>query len=156
MNINQLIAPDRVICLNEISSKKRLLEKLSQLLGLGVIGYDPMDIFNRLIERERLGSTGLGHGVALPHGRFGSNGETVGAFIKLDKGIDFDSPDNEPTDLLFALLVPEQHTNEHLQVLASLAGMFSDKDFCQDLRTCHSDDELFKHLSGWVNASEAS
>jgi len=156
MNINQLIAPDRVICLNEISSKKRLLEKLSQLLGLGAIGYDPMDIFNRLIERERLGSTGLGHGVALPHGRFGDKNETIGAFIKLGKGVDFDCPDNEPADLLFALLVPEQHTNEHLEVLASLASMFNDNNFCQELRTCNSDEELFKHLSGWVNASEAS
>ena len=156
MNINQLIAPDRVICLNEISSKKRLLEKLSQLLGLGAVGYDPMDIFNRLVERERLGSTGLGHGVALPHGRFGNKNQTIGAFIKLDKGVNFDCPDNAPADLLFALLVPEQHTNEHLQVLASLAGMFSDNAFCQDLRTCHSDEELFKHLSGWISASKAS
>ena len=156
MNINQLIAPDRVICLNEISSKKRLLEKLSHLLGLGAIGYDPMEIFNRLIERERLGSTGLGHGVALPHGRFGDKDKTTGAFIKLDKGVDFDCPDGEPADLLFALLVPEQHTNEHLQVLASLAGMFSNDDFCRNLRACHNDEELFKHLSGWVSASEAS
>ncbi len=156
MNINQLIAPDRVICLNEISSKKRLLEKLSQLLGLGATGYDSADIFNRLVERERLGSTGLGYGVALPHGRFGDKNETIGAFIKLGKGIDFDSPDGKPADLLFALLVPEQHTNEHLQVLASLAGMFSDNDFCQSLRACHNDEKLFKHLSGWVSASEAS
>ena len=64
--------------------------------------------------------------------------------------------DNEPTDLLFALLVPEHHTDEHLQVLATLAGMFSDKDFCAKLRQCHTDEELFKHLSGWAITSEAS
>ena len=156
MNINQLIAPDRVICLNGINSKKRGLEKLSQILSLGAIGYDPAEIFNRLIERERLGSTGLGHGVALPHGRYGEDETTIGAFVKLDQGIDFDSPDNEPTDLLFALLVPEHHTDEHLQVLATLAGMFSDKDFCDKLRQCHTDEELFKHLSGWAITSEAS
>lgn len=156
MNINQLITPDRVICLSEISSKKRLLEKLSHLLGLGAVGYDPADIFNRLIERERLGSTGLGHGVALPHGRLGEHQETIGAFIKLDKGVDFDSPDNLPADLLFTLLVPEHHTDEHLEILASLAGMFSDTDFCADLRKCENDEELFKHLSGWAKASEAS
>ncbi|MCW8853897.1 MAG: PTS sugar transporter subunit IIA [Gammaproteobacteria bacterium] len=156
MNINQLIAPDRVICLNGISSKKRVLEKLSQILSLGAIGYDPAEIFNRLIERERLGSTGLGHGVALPHGRYGEDETTIGAFVKLDQGIDFDSPDNEPTDLLFALLVPEHHTDEHLQVLASLAGMFSDKNFCSELRQCNTDEALFKHLSGWSVASEAS
>ena len=156
MNINQLIAPDRVICLNGINSKKRVLEKLSQILSLGAIGYDPAEIFNRLIERERLGSTGLGHGVALPHGRYGEDETTIGAFVKLDQGIDFDSPDNEPTDLLFALLVPEHHTDEHLQILATLAGMFSDKNFCSELRQCHTDEALFKHLSGWARASEAS
>lgn len=156
MNISQLIAPDRVACLQGISSKKRILEKLSQILALGAIGYDSAEIFNRLIERERLGSTGLGHGVALPHGRYGENEITIGAFVKLDKGIDFDSPDNQPTDLLFALLVPEHHTDEHLQVLASLAGMFSDKEFCNKLRQCKTDKELYQHLSGWVLASEAS
>ena len=156
MDINQLIAPDRVVCLTDISSKKRVLESLSQLLGQGAIGLDPADIFNRLIERERLGSTGLGHGVALPHARIGDNEATIGAFIKLDQGVNFDSPDNEPADLLFALLVPEQHTNEHLQILASLAGMFSDNNFCGDLRHCSSDEELFEHLSGWQKTSEAS
>jgi len=156
MNINQLITPDRVICLTEISSKKKLLEKLSHLLGQGAEGYDTTEIFNRLVERERLGSTGLGHGVALPHSRLGDEAETIGAFIKLDKGINFDSPDNEATDLLFALLVPEHHTNEHLQILASLAGMFSNGKFCTELRQCHTDEELYNHLSGWATASEAS
>ena len=156
MDLNRLITPERVICLTDINSKKRLLEKLSQLLGQGAPGYDPADIFNKLIERERLGSTGLGHGVALPHGRLGDNQETIGAFIKLDKGIDFDSPDHLPTDLHFALLVPEHHTDEHLQILASLAGMFSDTDFCTSLRECQSDEELFKCLSGWTQTSQAS
>ena len=156
MDISQLIAPERVICLSEISSKKRILEQLGTLLGLGAAGYDPAEIFNRLIERERLGSTGLGHGVALPHGRMGNNPRTIGAFIKLDTPVDFDSPDGQPTDLLFALLVPEHHTDEHLQILASLAGMFSDSSFCEALRQCHTDKELYKHLSGWTSASKAS
>lgn len=143
MDINQLIAPDRVICLSEISSKKRVLEKLSHLLGLGAVGLDPADIFNRLIERERLGSTGLGHGVALPHARIGDNESALGAVIKLERGVDFDSPDNEPADLLFALLVPEAHTEEHLQILASLASMFSDAEFCAALRRSDTDEQLY-------------
>jgi len=155
MNIHQLISPDRVICLTEISSKKKLLEKLSQLLGLGAEGYDTTEIFNRLVERERLGSTGLGHGVALPHGRLGDKEETIGAFIKLDKAIGFDSPDGAPIDLIFTLLVPEHHTDEHLKILASLAGMFSNNEFCADLRQCHTDEELYKHLSGWASACQA-
>jgi len=146
MDINQLIAPDRVICLSEISSKKRVLEELSRLLGLGAVGLDPADIFNRLIERERLGSTGLGHGVALPHARIGHSETALGALIKLDRGVEFDSPDNEPADLLFALLVPEAHTDEHLKILASLAGMFNDDEFCAALRRCHSDEDVYNTI----------
>lgn len=156
MDINRLIVPDRVICLDQISSKKRLLETLGQMLSLGAIDLDPADIFNKLIERERLGSTGLGHGVALPHGRLGNNTSTVGAFIKLDSPVDFDSTDGQPTDLIFALLVPEHHTEEHLQILASLAGMFSDSEFCKQLRDCKSNEDLFKHLSSWSATSIAS
>jgi len=87
MNINQLISPDRVICLQHISSKKRLLEKLSELLGLGAEGYDPAVIFNRLFERERLGSTGLGHGVALPHGRLGDKKEPLARLLNWIKAL---------------------------------------------------------------------
>lgn len=149
MNISQLITPDRVVCLNDISSKKRTLEELSQLLGLGAVDLDTTDIFNRLIERERLGSTGLGHGVALPHARIGNNEKTIGAFIKLDKGVDFDSPDREPADLLFALLVPENHTDEHLQILAALAGMFSNPEFCASLRTCNDPQALYSKIAAY-------
>lgn len=156
MDITKLIAPERVICLQDISSKKRVLEKLSELLCQGAIDFDTADVFNRLIERERLGSTGLGHGVALPHGRMGDNEITVGAFIKLDEGVDFDSPDQQPADLLFALLVPEHHTSEHLQILASLAGMFSDNEFCNHLRKCKTDEELFNMITGRIQTDKAS
>jgi PTS system nitrogen regulatory IIA component len=149
MDIKRLLAPDRVICMSDISSKKRLLEKLSALLGLGTTNQDNGDIFNRLIERERLGTTGLGQGVALPHGRIDNLDQAIGAFIKLDHGVDFDSIDRKPADLIFALLVPEKHTEEHLQILAALAGMFSNPAFRDDLRTCHTDDEVFHHLTDW-------
>lgn len=156
MEINQLIAPDRVISLTDISSKKRVLEELGRLLGQGAIGLDPADIFNRLIERERLGSTGLGHGVALPHARIGDRDDTIGAFIKLEQGVDFDSPDNEPADLLFALLVPEAHTDEHLQILASLAGMFSDNEFCASLRECKTSEQLYEKIVTRPQKSQGS
>lgn len=164
MDINQLIAPDRVKCLSGIGSKKRALESLSHLLGLGATGLDPTDIFHQLVERERLGSTGLGHGVALPHGRLASNetgqsdvsGYTLGSFIKLENGIDFDSPDSQPADLLFGLLVPKECTDEHLQILAALAGMFSDTQFCEQLRNCKTDEELYSKLSNWHHAHQAA
>ncbi len=165
MDINQLITPERVLCLSGIKSKKRALESLSQLLGSSVTSIDSTDIFHQLIERERLGSTGLGHGVALPHGRFspsqdGSNDAqfdlnmTLGCFVKLDQGIDFDSTDAKPTDLLFALLVPEHYTDEHLQVLATLAKMFSDISFCNQLRDCQTSEELYTQLSGWAQTHQ--
>jgi len=163
MEINQLITPERVQCLSGISSKKRALESISSLLGSGAIGIDPTDIFYQLVERERLGSTGLGYGVALPHGRLQSNMQnastldlTLGCFIKLEQGVNFDSPDAKPADLLFGLLVPEQCTDEHLQVLATLAKMFSDTDFCDQLRQCQSNEELYAHLSGWSQAHQAA
>ena len=154
MDINQLIAPDRVKCLTGIKSKKRALESLGHLLSSGAAGVDPTDIFHHLVERERLGSTGLGHGVALPHARLTDHEEnqniSLGSFIKLNSGVDFDSPDSQPADLLFALLVPEKCTDEHLQILASLAGMFSDATFCEKLRNCETDDELFTQLTDWT------
>jgi len=159
MEISQLITPERVKCLSGIGSKKRALESISQLLGSGVAGIDPTDIFHQLIDRERLGSTGMGYGVALPHGRFHSNPHnkpavkldiTLGCFIKLQQGIDFDSPDAKPADLIFGLLVPENCTDEHLQVLATLAKMFSDTAFCDQLRNCQTDEELFAQISGWT------
>ncbi len=160
MEIHQLIAPERVKCISGIGSKKRALETLGQLLGSGATGVDPTDIFNRLIERERLGSTGLGHGVAIPHGRHGGTEDTdpvtLGCFIKLDHSIDFDSPDREPADLLFGLLVPEDCTDEHLQILAALAGMFSDIDFCEELRKCETDEELYLQLAGWSQTHQAA
>ncbi len=166
MDICQLITPDRVKCLDNIGSKKRALESLSQLLASGVEGIDPTRIFHQLIERERLGSTSLGHGVALPHGRLSllqnpitdiadiSQSITLGCFIKLDQGVDFDSPDTMPADLLFGLLVPEDCTDEHLQVLASLAKMFSDITLCEKLRNCHTNQDLFAELSNWAQTQK--
>ncbi len=166
MDICQLITPDRVRCLDNIGSKKRALESMSQLLASGVEGVDPTHIFHQLIERERLGSTGLGHGVALPHGRLASQQNsisdindidqpiTLGCFIKLDQGVDFDSPDTKPADLLFGLLVPEECTDEHLQVLASLAKMFSDVTLCEKLRNCRTNQDLFAELSNWAHTQK--
>jgi len=164
MDINQLITPDRVKCLGGIKSKKRALESLGQLLSTGATEVDPTEIFHHLVERERLGSTGLGHGVALPHARLafqvatsdGLRESSLGCFIKLNEGVDFDSPDSLPADLLFALLVPENCTDEHLQILASLAGMFSNPQFCEKLRHCNSDEELFALLSDWTHSHQAA
>jgi PTS system nitrogen regulatory IIA component len=108
MIITDLITPERIVCDCEVTSKKRVIEVLSERLATGQADLTARPIFDSLINRERLGSTGLGHGVALPHGRFSQSQQAIGAFIKLRKGVDFDAIDRQPVDLVFGLLVPEQ------------------------------------------------
>ena len=156
MNLETLISPDAVLYCDHVTSKKRALEVISELLGHETRADDPLPIFELLTEREKLGSTSLGHGVALPHARTDLCDRAIGAFIKLDQGVDFDSPDNIPTDLIFALMVPEHYTDEHLKILAGLAGLFNDKHFCQTLRNASGSQELFKRLNTWQITSQAS
>lgn len=149
MNITDLITPDRVVCRDNIASKKRTLELLGELIASGQSGVSNQDVFDILIGRERLGSTGLGHGVALPHGRLQQSHKAIGCFVKLAKGVDFDAIDRNPVDLVFALLVPEHFTDEHLKILAYLAEMFSDQVFCEQLRSAKTDEALYQQLAYW-------
>ena len=149
MNVTDLIAPERVVCDAPVGSKKRVLELLSTLIADSDQTLDARAIFDSLIGRERLGSTGLGRGVALPHGRLAQSDVAVGAFIKLENGVDFDAIDQQPVNLIFALLVPEHFTDEHLKILAYLAEMFSDHDFCDALSAADNDAQLYSLLSHW-------
>ncbi len=153
MNILDLITPECVVCDEAITSKKRALERLGELIASHHSELTAGAIFDTLIGRERLGSTGLGHGVALPHGRLKQGERAIGAFIKLRQGIDFDAIDQQPVDLVFALLVPEHFTDEHLRILAHLAEMFSDEVLCKQLRGANSDRALFECLTGWRSFS---
>ena len=152
MNISELVTPERVVCSDEISSKKRALELLGELIAQAQPDIDTDAVFDTLLSRERLGSTGLGNGVALPHGRLAQSDHAIGAFIKLEQGIDFDAIDQQPVSLVFALLVPEHFTDEHLKILAYLADMFSNSDFCTRLRNADSDQSLYQHLISWQSA----
>ncbi len=149
MHIADLLTADRVACGDPSASKKRVLEQMSKLIAGGQQALNQTEVFDSLIARERLGSTGLGHGVAIPHGRVKNGTETVGAFIQLQTPIDFDAVDGEPVDLLFGLLVPEQSTQEHLELLAQLAEMFSDAQFVSGLRAAGSSADLHARLSQW-------
>jgi PTS system nitrogen regulatory IIA component len=136
MNITHYLYPESIICKNSIGSKKKLLEILSALLAVKIPNLSDQTIFDSLINREKLGSTGLGNGVAIPHGRIDRLENPVCAFIKLDEAVDFDATDDQPVDLVFALLVPENSTEEHLQVLSIIAEILSDPSFCARLRNC--------------------
>ncbi len=125
---------DRIRLDNGAGSKKRVLEEVAGLLAAAVPGLSPEQVFDKLLERERLGSTGLGQGIALPHARMKGVSESRGALLRLAKGVEFDAIDGQPVDLVVGLLVPEQATDEHLQLLASLASRFSDPAQCERLR----------------------
>ena len=149
MNITNLLNPERVFCRDDVGSKKRLLEQLSELLAGSSPGLSQNEIFNALLNREKLGSTGLGKGVAIPHGRMATLEHPVCAFIKLATPIDFDASDGQPVDLIFTLLVPEDSTEEHLQVLSTIAEIFSNTGICTALRTCETGSCLLEQLSLW-------
>jgi len=142
----QFIVADRIGNNLEINSKKRLLEVLGRLLAGADPRLDPKGVFDHLLERERLGSTGLGHGVALPHARMKEVTEALGAFVRLRQGVDFDAIDKGPVDLAFALLVPEAANEMHLKLLSQLASMFSDPGLRQDLRGVASSEQILDIL----------
>jgi nitrogen PTS system EIIA component len=144
MQIESLISPGRTLCGVEGGSKKRALELLANTIAQDIPDIDGDELFRRLIGRERLGSTGIGHGVAIPHCRVEKCTGTVGALITLTDPIDFDAIDSQPVDILFAMLVPEDAHDEHLQTLATLAGALNNPEYRQRLRKAASDDDLFK------------
>jgi PTS system nitrogen regulatory IIA component len=128
------LALERIDCHNGATSKKRALEEMGKLLASVESELAPEQVFEHLLERERLGSTGLGHGVALPHARIKGLTQAYGALLHLESGIDYDAIDGAPVDIMFGLLVPYDATQEHLQLLATLASLFSDEAFRQRLR----------------------
>ena len=148
MHISEILTNDRVLCNVDLSSKKAVLETLSGLIAGTGSGLTGQEVFNSLLSRERLGGTGLGNGIALPHGRLKNGLATIAAFIKLKQGVDYDAVDHQPVDLIFALLVPEQSTEEHLQVLAQLAEMFNKPEFLARLRKEESNEAIYKLLTG--------
>jgi nitrogen PTS system EIIA component len=150
MNISDIISPDRVVCGIDAPSKKRAIEQLSNMIACDSSpSLLPKDVIDSLVARERLGSTGIGYGVAIPHGRVKNADHAIAAFVKLHEGIDFDAADNQTVDLLFALLVPEDSTSEHLQLLAQLAEMFSSEEFRTQLRATKDRQAIYTLLSTW-------
>ncbi|NLO80158.1 MAG: PTS transporter subunit EIIA [Xanthomonadaceae bacterium] len=152
MKITDLLTKERIRVVSDVTSKKKALEIMSEMLADEAGGIPAAAVLNRLIGRERLGSTGLGHGVALPHARLERLQEARGGFLRLTQGVEFDAFDRQPVDLLFALVVPEHFTDEHLQILADLAEMFSDQELCQRLRQPIEPDAIFQNLLAWEAA----
>ncbi|GHT90539.1 PTS IIA-like nitrogen-regulatory protein PtsN [Betaproteobacteria bacterium] len=149
--ITHLLPENHILLGLEAGSKKKLFEEASQLLARDG-GIDRALVFDNLLAREKLGSTGLGQGVAIPHGRIKGLKEAAGAFIRLAEPIDFDAPDKRPVNLVFVLLAPEQATEASLQALAALATCFANRDFREKLTAAPdaaSVRELFSTLSAY-------
>ncbi len=141
--LNEILSPARTICHAPGISKKRLFETIARVISddQPSLVYD--EVLGQLIAREKLGSTGLGQGIAIPHCRVDACPEPLGTLVTLEQAIDFDAPDDKPVDLLFALLVPGEAHQQHLDILANVARLFSQGSFCQQLRAAKNSDELF-------------
>ena len=144
MKLSKILSPANTVNNAHADSKKGVLELISKLIAPNLPNIEYKEILASLINREKLGSTGVGHGVAIPHGRLKELAEPIGAFIHLQKAVDFEANDNQPVDLFFALLVPEKDDQEHLEILSEIAEKFSHKDFRNQLRHSKNNKELYK------------
>lgn len=131
-NLAKILSADNVVLDLEVSSKKRAFEQAG-LIFENNCGIARSEVSDNLFARERLGSTGLGHGVAVPHGRIKGLKAPLAAFVRLKDAIPFESPDGQPVKLLIFLLIPDHVTQQHLEILSELAEMFSDETFRHQL-----------------------
>lgn len=146
MDLSDLISLETIYPNMKASSKKQLLQELASI-AKDKIGRPIFEIASVLMERERLGSTGVGHGVAIPHGRFAELNQICGIFVKLDKPVNYDSLDDQPVDLVFLLLVPEEAGADHLKALAKVSRIFRDQSICDKLRGAENSDAIYAILN---------
>ena len=146
--LNQILAPDRTICRAPNVSNKRLFETIARIFSDDQPSLTYDKILDQLIAREKLGSTGMGQGIAIPHCRVTECVEPLGAILTLEEAIPFDAPDDQPVDLLFILLVPKEAHQQHLDILAEIARLFSQEDLCKRLRAARDNHSLYNIACG--------
>lgn len=153
MLLEEIIKPDSVLCNAHARSKKHCLEIMSELLVRSSPGISSEDIFEGLIERERLGCTSLKHGVAFPHCRVDGLRTNVAALIKLSDAVDFGAPDDEAVDIVFGLMVPAEINESHQANICSIADLLGDSELRRKMREANSSNELYDSL---IDASVAT
>ena len=160
MKISAHLVPDAILPHLHVTSKKQALQALAQQAA-DITGLHQYAIFEALLQRERLGTTGVGDGIAIPHGRVANIAGLFGLFARLDTAIDFEADDGRPVDLIFLLLAPEAAGGEHLAALAGVTRLLRNRATCEKLRRCRSCDDLLGlmaaplHLDGdrlWSDA----
>jgi len=146
MPLTDLVAPKAIVPALKVNSKKQAMQELSARAA-ALTGQSERTIFDILMQREKLGSTGVGNGIAIPHGKLPNLGKLFGLFARLDRPIDFEALDGQPVDLVFLLLAPEGAGADHLKALARIARLLRDTDVADKLRQSHDADALYAVLA---------
>ncbi|KUJ00852.1 PTS IIA-like nitrogen regulatory protein PtsN [Vibrio sp. MEBiC08052] len=142
MQLNEVLSLDCTKSAVQCSSKKRALEIISEIAA-NYTGQNATELFENMLSREKVGSTGIGNGIAIPHARMTFSENAVAVLIQCEEPIDFDAIDNRPVDILFALFVPEEQCQIHLKTLAQMAERLNDKQVLKQLRKAENDQELY-------------
>jgi nitrogen PTS system EIIA component len=146
MEIRDLLQPEAVVADLKAANKKQLLQELARHAAK-ITGVNDRKIYETLLERERLGSTGVGSGIAIPHGKLSDFKRLYGVFARLDRAVEFDSIDEQPVDLIFLLLAPEGAGADHLKALARVSRLLRDSSMCDKLRGAETADGLYMVLT---------
>ena len=154
MPLSDLITPEAVIPTLRASSKKQALQELAERAS-AICGLPAREIYDVVLQRERLGSTGVGNGVAIPHGRIKGMKTPLAAVFSLAEPIGFDAPDEKPVSLMIFLLVPEASTQKHLEILSEIAEMLSDTNLRDKLQQCREAQELHLLITNWQSVQTA-
>lgn len=154
MLMNEILSSSRTLAKVRVNSKKRLLELLAKEVTKEIPGANANTIFDAFLSRERLGSTAMGEGIAIPHCRVKQCNKILGFFVQLESSIDFDAMDGKPVDLIFALVVPVEANDEHLQVLSEIAKVFSQASIRTRLRNNNDTDQLLHIITDAHDSAE--
>lgn len=152
--LHEYLRADLISVQTEISSRKKLLEEMARILSLPLNNAKEKDIYHCLLEREKLGNTGVGNGVALPHSRSDHTTTAIIAIITLSEAVDYHSVDRQPVDVAFGLLVPSEATSEHLGLLAAIARLMSDNDKKNQLSQANTNQQAMDLITQWSLQAE--
>jgi PTS system nitrogen regulatory IIA component len=143
MKLQDILTLDCTLCAIKGTSKKKLLEIISKTAAKKFDNIDTHQLFESLMAREKVGSTGIGNGIAIPHGRLTNTSQVIAVLLTSEQAVEFDAIDNRAVDIIIALFVPEENCQQHLDTLQSIAQIFSTKQFAKQIRKCKDSQELF-------------
>ncbi len=146
MTLQDILTLDCTLCAVPAISKKRILEQICLLAAEKIGDCDESDLLESILNREKMGSTGIGNGIAIPHGRLSNTDKAMAVLLTTDTAIDFDAIDNKPVDIFICLFVPENSNQQHLNTLQSIAQLFSDRKTVKQVRKCTSNQQLFSFI----------